>query len=592
MDVTRRPMARAAALARQKPPPDIQNHGTDCTPRIRSLDGGQFIEFRWEATDVPGRPVETETPSWVDTYGWVQVSDFASWKEVARWAARLFAQAAPDEHQPLPEELDATVETIRALPARPAQAIAALRYVQDNYRYLGIEIGENSHQPYPVATVCERRFGDCKDKANLLSTLLRLLGFEADPALVETDYRRTIADWHPTPYAFDHAVVRLRLDGRTYWLDPTREHQGGTLGHVYFPDYGKALVVREDTETSRTSRRRARRRQHRRYGHLPPGALCRPGHLHRANGLTRLRRRLRARYFSSNNREQIERNYLNYYAKEYPKIRALGNLEFADDREKNEIVVNERYEVADFWGVDRHPEDKQLHLYFEPRDLKGQFNLPATRIRTMPFAVGFPDRTTQTIRVILPETPDVKPEHVEVKDKAFAFDYASNVHPAAHMVTATYRYEALADTVEAVRMPEYLANAQRALDQLGYSYNVSRRYYVSQTTPARSGAARHPLVAATPSTPVRVRPTGDSPRTILLAAVAMVALLPVGWVFMRNRKREVNKGGAMPPPLPLHYCAVCGRTDVNYPDLDFRVGANGLDYCANHSSSAAHRLAC
>lgn len=37
---------------------------------------------------------------------------------------------------------------------------------------------------------------------------------------------------------------------------------------------------------------------------------------------------------------------------------------------------------------------------------------------------------------------------------------------------------------------------------------------------------------------------------------------------------------------PLHKCAVCGRTELTDPDLEFRVARNGEEYCMNHLPSA------
>src|SRR5205814_8964421 len=89
--------------------------------------------------------------------------------------------------------------------------------------------------------------GDCKDKAYLLCTILQRMGIDASPALVHTDYRQTIEGWLPSPYAFDHVVVQVQLDGKTYWIDPTRSHQRGPIEQRYFPDYGRCLLARPGT---------------------------------------------------------------------------------------------------------------------------------------------------------------------------------------------------------------------------------------------------------------------------------------------------------------------------------------------------------
>ena len=48
-------------------------------------------------------------------------------------------------------------------------------------------MGTNSHQPTPASETLALRYGDCKDKTVLLISLLKALGVEAHPALVNTE---------------------------------------------------------------------------------------------------------------------------------------------------------------------------------------------------------------------------------------------------------------------------------------------------------------------------------------------------------------------------------------------------------------------
>ena len=57
-------------------------------PRIDQQ--GNMKVFTWERHDVPALDVEDDTPDWFDPYDHVQVSEFASWSDVAQWADALF----------------------------------------------------------------------------------------------------------------------------------------------------------------------------------------------------------------------------------------------------------------------------------------------------------------------------------------------------------------------------------------------------------------------------------------------------------------------------------------------------------------------
>jgi hypothetical protein len=85
-------------------------------------------------------------------------------------------------------------------------------------RYVGLEFGIHGYQPYRVAQVFARKFGDCKDKASLLVAMLREIGVDSSLVLART---RHGGDLEPEPASlapFDHAIVyvpkyKLYLDG-------------------------------------------------------------------------------------------------------------------------------------------------------------------------------------------------------------------------------------------------------------------------------------------------------------------------------------------------------------------------------------------
>jgi hypothetical protein len=166
-----------------------------------------------------------------------------TWAEVAAWAAALYPEPAA-----LPEELLQRIEEWRRLPTPAERAGAALRAVQDEVRYFSVALGESSHRPSEPAATWTRRYGDCKDKARLLSTILGQLGIEAVPALVSSEYGRGIATRTSAADWFDHVIVRARIAGETFWLDGTRTQQRGPLEQLDVGDFGVALPVAAGTK--------------------------------------------------------------------------------------------------------------------------------------------------------------------------------------------------------------------------------------------------------------------------------------------------------------------------------------------------------
>jgi hypothetical protein len=194
-------------------------------PRISTRDG--WRQWRFEERDVAPVVLEEHLPANAMPYRGLQFSEYTSWAEVVTWAQGLFPR-----DQPLPPELLALAQRLKALPNAQQQVSQALQWVQGEVRYWSVALGESSHRPAAPAEVVARRWGDCKDKSLLLVRLLQEMGIEAHPVLVSLQSRSAARQLLPSPTAFDHVVVRVPLDGRDHWLDPTRTVQSSRLDRL------------------------------------------------------------------------------------------------------------------------------------------------------------------------------------------------------------------------------------------------------------------------------------------------------------------------------------------------------------------------
>ncbi len=124
---------------------------------------------------------------------------FRSWKDVGAWFYRKSLPARGD-----PGDL---------VPA--AAAPAAARWVQDKVRYVAIEVGEGGYVPREPPLVARRLYGDCKDKAFLLMALLARQHVESFPVLTRPRESGAIDPDFPSPVAFNHVVLAVRVPERT-----------------------------------------------------------------------------------------------------------------------------------------------------------------------------------------------------------------------------------------------------------------------------------------------------------------------------------------------------------------------------------------
>jgi tetratricopeptide (TPR) repeat protein len=137
-----------------------------------------------------------------------------SWSEAAqRFAKIVDAQISEDKVRP----------TLPPLPkdARREQIASILSaYLHDKVRYTGVEFGDAAWVPRKPSETFENGFGDCKDKAAALISMLRTAGVEARLALLQSGPGPDIEPEVPGLGMFDHAIVYVPGDP-ALWIDAT-----------------------------------------------------------------------------------------------------------------------------------------------------------------------------------------------------------------------------------------------------------------------------------------------------------------------------------------------------------------------------------
>ncbi len=428
---------------------------------------GAWREWLWDLNGTTPVQIDSTLPSWFRPLPEVVFSEYQSWAEVAQWACLLYPE------QPPPAAVTPLLETWRQAATDDERICAALTFVQEEVRYLGLELGAGSHRPSLPDVVLQRRFGDCKDKAFLLCTLLRAMGYDAAPALVHSSLRQAVTNELPSPNAFNHVIVRVLFGGETEWVDPTARYQRGRLACRSLPPYGQALVVASGTAGfSTVARPRAQPAQTEIVERYRIPDFSQPAVLDVRSVFTgRDAERVRAR-LSDAPRQTIEKEYLNYYAQRYPGIEATTNVLVVDCAESNTLVVIEKYRVRDLWKSDGKAEAGRIACSFRAVDIESYVQAPGTVIRTMPLGLPFPVDVRQKIEVLLPEDWAVAPEQVKHVSDGLWFD--SRVSYTNRLLTLDYRVRFLADAVPVARTASHLATVQRIKDELSYRVSCLR----------------------------------------------------------------------------------------------------------------------
>jgi transglutaminase-like putative cysteine protease len=408
--------------------------------------------YIWSRSNVPALNVEDELPDWFDPYDHVQVSEFASWHDVALWSDALFQENAASRAAVVKR-----AQQIRAAhPAQRDQIVAAIRFVQDQIRYLGIEMGRNSHEPHQPSEVLEQRWGDCKDKSFLLATLLRELGVEAYPALVNTKLRHNMDRELPSPFEFDHVITQVRASNRVYWIDPTLADQGGTLDTIETPNDERALIVRKETlglatiNTNQKGSTSIAMTYDAKSWDAPASLVVEMTY---SGGDADVMRGDLAGMSVAD----LAKQHINKLAVDQPKIAAAGPLQIHDDRDRNVIVLTERYTVRDLWTNGA--------FAFTPHAIEDHLKHPNTVIREMPLALDFPLAMHERVTFHLPDGVSIDGSGDEVATPAF--HYKSAVADGGKTVTIDYDLRVLRDGIAAKEVPDHLTKVNAILDGTG-----------------------------------------------------------------------------------------------------------------------------
>lgn len=395
------------------------------TLRIRSFNGARQPQlthlggtdlYSWSNPAIDFTETKAAVPSWYTHAPYVNVTEFADWSEVVDWGLGTFK----DYRFPLPEQLVKRMAGWRMEAGGNKDRFVnlALRYVQDHIRYLGLEIGTNTHEPRAPSAVCATGFGDCKDKALLLVTILRKENIDASVALLNTTDRATMKEVQPAPNRFDHAIVALKRDSGYFFIDPTISLQRGELTDSYLPDYGFALVLKPGEKDLRPVNQSRRSEvtvtefadvSGSGKGKFTVSTVYQGGPADNARS-----------NFSGNGLKALGESFTGYYSKTYDGIEMVTSPEITDDSLKNEMIIREDYELP-------HPWEKQnqgrpaFAVYIKSIDERLP-DVPADAGKT-PLALRYPQTVRFTMKLKLPEKFDEKFEPVHIKNASYQFDF-------------------------------------------------------------------------------------------------------------------------------------------------------------------------
>ena len=173
--------------------------------------------LQWSLTDVQGIRWEPDMPPWrgvaskmvvsfFPSGGTSQKNELLSWEGMGGWYQNLTSGRL--------ESSDAIKKEVNTLASGKQGQLAKMQeiadFLQHQVRYVEITLGIGGFQPHAAADVYSHRYGDCKDKATLMQTMLREMGVDSYYVLINV-YRGSVTKDSPPHNGFNHAITAIRL---------------------------------------------------------------------------------------------------------------------------------------------------------------------------------------------------------------------------------------------------------------------------------------------------------------------------------------------------------------------------------------------
>ncbi|MCG8581161.1 MAG: DUF3857 domain-containing protein [Bacteroidales bacterium] len=424
--------------------------------------GNNSIRYIWNINNPDVIDFERDIPLWYNPIPTIQFSSSTNWEQIARYALTLYKSSDDfsDEYQTLLNTLTTQHET------KEEQARDAIKYVQNNIHYLGNENGIYSYKPRHPNVILQKKSGDCKEKSWLLACLLRDIGYEAYPILVNT-FQGHILDEQPASLgAFNHCVNCLIVGSDTIYIDPTITNQRGSLQNIFFPNYEKGLILKKGTEGLTNI-------PIQNHGKVIIEETFTCDDL---QGATLLNVKTIAKGGNADFQRAILKNaslkdvqaeQLKHYANVYSRIDTACMLSFEDDIDNNVLTLNEAYLINNFWEVTDTLRPENVATNFQAQSIQNLLRRETYPTRKSPMALAYPLDVTQTTIVNLPHDWTLNNETETIIGEGFNF--TRNVNYSNRKLRLDYNYQTTQSYIDKSKYLDFIDKSENIFNRLSYS---------------------------------------------------------------------------------------------------------------------------
>jgi len=197
--------------------------------------------IQWNLSDIPRIEDEPHMPPARGLAGGViftffneknPAKSYRNWSELGTWFTQL-SSSVRDASPGLSQKVQELSPSNQPLMQR-IKSLAS--FAQHDVRYVAIEVGVGGYRPHTAGDVFNHRYGDCKDKATVLSSMLAQIGVKSYYIIVNATRGVVTKDSPPTPGGFNHMILAIALPEASYSKPLPAMYEHPKLGHLLIFD--------------------------------------------------------------------------------------------------------------------------------------------------------------------------------------------------------------------------------------------------------------------------------------------------------------------------------------------------------------------
>ncbi len=196
-------------------------------------------ELSWSADNLPALVEEDHIPPEHELLPRIIYSSYKTWDEPAAYLGGEFYPHVESDGA----VAERVAELVDGLSSDEGRIRAIFLDVATNVRNVNLALGLGGYEPNDANTVLANKYGDTRDKAVLLISMLRAAGIDAYPAAVRSE-RGTFVESVPTLKQFTRLLVALPTEEGYRFLDPFLDDV--SYGYLRWGRGNTALVVKPD----------------------------------------------------------------------------------------------------------------------------------------------------------------------------------------------------------------------------------------------------------------------------------------------------------------------------------------------------------